>query len=392
MWASPYSLEELAGLLLAPLKCKLKLNSSAYLVASQQDLKDFPVHETELTRSEKKHRLLLGWEQLHILGYPTWGPGSMPPFDDEPAEKNPKPLSFLKLSHAPASAKRRAPQHRVFGDEPSEPVDAGRGVGCRARANTAPSTNPVRKRPFGDEDDEGSSKLSCSKSSCPPLFGDEVSEDDASPQKTKVATKPFADETSEGNTSSQSSSEEKFEVKRDTVFAFGWGSVATFKKATVWRENMDDPKSSKPKRNYDNSKRAKDAQYLRERTKGFYKRNGLDPARLQKLFDANTCLCTVMDLYEHYKRINNHNGKVATDLRKLANAVSFSYGHRYQKSIDYLESLAANRFWHSATLAPLPWHSTPAHAAPPGPQLAIHQAVLNALAPSVPLRAVFSRQ
>ena len=77
----------------------------------------------------------------------------------------------------------------------------------------------------------------------------------------------FADEASEGGTSSQSSDEEKFKVKQDTVFAFGWGSVAMFKKATVWRENMDDPQASKPKRNYDNSKRAKDAQYMRRKTR-----------------------------------------------------------------------------------------------------------------------------
>ena len=209
----------------------------------------------------------------------------MPPFSDEPAEKTSKPLSFLNLSHARTSVttRRRAPG--IFGDEPAEPVDSdiGRGV-----------AKPVGKRSLDDEDCGGSKKpaaYSKSTSSHATLFGDEGSEDDADPPKTNMVMRAFADEASEGGTSSQSSDEEKFKVKQDTVFAFGWGSVAMFKKATVWRENMDDPQASKPKRNYDNSKRAKDAQYMRRKTRGHYKRNGLDPTRLQKLFDANTCLC-----------------------------------------------------------------------------------------------------
>lgn len=27
-------------------------------------------------RSEKHNRLMLGWEQLHVLGYPVWAPGA----------------------------------------------------------------------------------------------------------------------------------------------------------------------------------------------------------------------------------------------------------------------------------------------------------------------------
>lgn len=100
----------------------------------------------------------------------------------------------------------------------------------------------------------------------------------------------------------------------------------------------------------------------------------------------------VLNTVKQPRRVNNHNERTAAGLQKLADAVSFSYGRQYQKSIDYLVALAANRFWQEASLAPLPWHSAPANAAPPGPPLVIHQSVLDALAPSVPLRAVFSRQ
>lgn len=27
-------------------------------------------------RSEREQRLMVGWEQLHVLGFPTWGPGA----------------------------------------------------------------------------------------------------------------------------------------------------------------------------------------------------------------------------------------------------------------------------------------------------------------------------
>ena len=199
----------------------------------------------------------------------------MPPFSDEPAEKISKPLGFLNLSHARTSVpKQPASRRRLFGDEPAESVDSDVGRGL------ASVTKPVGKRPFEQ-----------STSSHATLFGEEGSEDDVDPPKTSMVMKAFADENSEGGTSSQSSGEEKFIINQDTVFAFGWGSVAKFKNATVWRENMDDQHASKPKRNYDNSKRAKDAQYMRKNTEGYYKRNGLDPTRLQNLFGANTCLC-----------------------------------------------------------------------------------------------------
>ena len=97
---------------------------------------------------------------------------------------------------------------------------------------------------------------------------------------------------------------------------------------------------------------------------------------------------------ELLRRENNHKPASANEWQKLANAVEYAYGHRYQRSLEYLQGLIHNSFWRDADLVPLPWLSAPVGAPPPPgqPQVVLHQAVLNALAPSVPLRAVFSRQ
>ena len=79
-------------------------------------------------------------------------------------------------------------------------------------------------------------------------------------------------------------------------------------------------------------------------------------------------------------------------MTKLAEAVHFYYGHQYDRSVVYLESLAANAFWTAAEFPDMPFHTQ--HAQPQGmgaPRYILHQAVLNALAPAIPLRAVFSR-
>ena len=102
--------------------------------------------------------------------------------------------------------------------------------------------------------------------------------------------------------------------------------------------------------------------------------------------------CNILQPHQNLRRENNHNAQMAGKWRALCSAVDYAYGHRYGKSIDYLNALINNSLWNQADLAPLPWHSSPIGALPPQPQLVIHQAVLNALAPSVPLRAIFSRQ
>lgn len=70
--------------------------------------------------------------------------------------------------------------------------------------------------------------------------------------------------------------------------------------------------------------------------------------------------------------------------------MQYCYGHKYARAIDYLESLASNEFWQNATPALLPWHEAAALPVAIGaPRYIMHESVLNALAPSVPLRAIF---
>ena len=87
---------------------------------------------------------------------------------------------------------------------------------------------------------------------------------------------------------------------------------------------------------------------------------------------------------------NNHTAEKAGEWRKLAGAVVQTYGHRYQRAADYLTQLANNELWRDASLKPLPWHQRVL----PGPALAVpryimHDSIIAALAPAVPLKAVW---
>lgn len=76
----------------------------------------------------------------------------------------------------------------------------------------------------------------------------------------------------------------------------------------------------------------------------------------------------------------------------VAKAVKGSYGNSYQESIRYLESLARNEFFRNAsTNAPvLGWHEIVAQAPGIGdPVYQLHASVIDALAPSIALRAAF---
>lgn len=211
----------------------------------------------------------------------------MPPFADEPVEKSSRPLGFLSFRHAP---KQRTPPS-LFGPEAAETAGDCGDVGPVARSS--------QKRPFqedgyesGDENPKaGISKVAHQpKASSSSVFGDEGSEDESG-TATNTGTAPFGEEAGESDETNSSNDESTFQIKSDTVFAFGWSSVSGFQKATFWRENMKDEKAIKPKRAYDNSNRSKNAVYARENSKGYYKRNGVDPARLQKLFNATMCSC-----------------------------------------------------------------------------------------------------
>lgn len=89
------------------------------------------------------------------------------------------------------------------------------------------------------------------------------------------------------------------------------------------------------------------------------------------------------------RKANNHTPALGAKWRELAQAVAFCYGEKFRRGVDYLEGLASNSFWVNADLKPLPWHSMPPNQRNDPLPLDLHPAVLNALAPAMPLKAVF---
>ena len=74
----------------------------------------------------------------------------------------------------------------------------------------------------------------------------------------------------------------------------------------------------------------------------------------------------------------------------VARVVRNAYGADYSAAASYLQGLAENRFYHQAVLPPLGWLSTQAQAPGVGaPMYRLHPTVLQGLAPTVALRAVF---
>ena len=75
---------------------------------------------------------------------------------------------------------------------------------------------------------------------------------------------------------------------------------------------------------------------------------------------------------------------------KVAEAVKKSYGPDYDESVAYLTALAENSLYLKAELKPLPWHEVEGNRPRVGGAVyRLHQAVVDALAPTLPLRAVF---
>ena len=106
---------------------------------------------------------------------------------------------------------------------------------------------------------------------------------------------------------------------------------------------------------------------------------------------TNIYIYTYLSEFDDPRKANNHTAANATQWRKTAQAVLFTYGHKYQRAAQYLEDLASNTMWENSDVAPLPWHAQAQVPARPGePRYVMHQAVLDALAPSVPLRAIFA--
>ena len=55
------------------------------------------------------------------------------------------------------------------------------------------------------------------------------------------------------------------------------------------------------------------------------------------------------------------------------------------------QDLGDNKFWQQARLRPLPWHDRPGEALVGEPRFSLHPSIVDAVAPSMPLKAVFSR-
>ena len=86
---------------------------------------------------------------------------------------------------------------------------------------------------------------------------------------------------------------------------------------------------------------------------------------------------------------NNHTAIKGSDWRKTAQLVSFAYGSGHSRAVTYLDRLATNYFWENANMAPLPWHTSQPVPHEFGERYQLHDAVINALAPSIPLRVVW---
>lgn len=87
--------------------------------------------------------------------------------------------------------------------------------------------------------------------------------------------------------------------------------------------------------------------------------------------------------------MNNWTAKSQKDYHELARAVATCYGHKYDRAVKYLEELANNDFWRESELKALPWHSLPANnQGVLDARYVMHPAVLNSLAPVMPLRHV----
>ena len=87
----------------------------------------------------------------------------------------------------------------------------------------------------------------------------------------------FGPEREEGNSQISSSdgelgSEQDYIPQKDTVFSLGWHSLSSYDASSFWKEHMDDPKSARKKRKYDNTKRSDLAIYARQQSYGTFKK------------------------------------------------------------------------------------------------------------------------
>lgn len=206
----------------------------------------------------------------------------MPPFGSESKERDTsQPLSFLSFPRP-----RRQPGHTspIFGAEPDES-----GSGCTDAESREPDPAPFT--PFGaelDEDDPPPKRHRAVSATGP--FGQEGAEDE---DLTQPQAGSSSDEDGPGDS--------KYVIKSDSVFCLGWKSVLDAEKAGFWKTHMDDERASKAKRKYNNSNRKATAEYARQKTQGCYKKNGIDPLRLEKLFATAQCSCAWLAIMKDFQ-------------------------------------------------------------------------------------------
>ena len=83
--------------------------------------------------------------------------------------------------------------------------------------------------------------------------------------------------------------------------------------------------------------------------------------------------------------------KVKKDWGKLAGAVGSYYGDAYKPAALYLRRLLSDFFYNNAQLENLPWLQQDRARYVGEPVFSLHKCVLDTLAPSQPLRAVWQR-
>lgn len=213
----------------------------------------------------------------------------MPPFQVEVDEKRSKRLPFLSRNE---SVPKTPSVLRVFAAEPAE-------LGSHTSSSWRPSPSPVVatgagvQSLFQDEGEEGDHERVQKKTRLATIFGPESHEHEKASSSTVfgMESAESPDDVYPDSNDDEPGSEGDFVPKADSVFALGWSSLSAFQKATYWKQHVDDPKTQRRKRKYDNRKRQSQAAYARS-SGDVYKKNGVDPGRLQKLFDSSSCQCS----------------------------------------------------------------------------------------------------
>ena len=229
----------------------------------------------------------------------------MPPFQQEVGEQSTRPLPFLSRNVNPRPPR---PVTRAFAAEPAEQCT---GVSRAFPAERSSHRETRANRLFQDEHDETEPPKKMSRRQVSSLFGEEGEENTTrSSASSRTATTPFGSEMDEPDSvpglsnlpssDDEPASEEDFVPKTESVFSLGWHRLTAFKDATFWKEHMDDPKSVKRTRKYDNRNRQASAEYLRKQSQDVFKKNGLDPGRLKKLFNTTECQCALNSDWCHF--------------------------------------------------------------------------------------------